>query len=187
VIGATVEVSLAVVFRDSGLWKIGMSKHGQHYASALRTKKRKGRKKGPSRSSARAMTRNKSGKKRRKKKRTPCSTPCTRVSGEIPCVLKRTTAPHARICCPCAHGVDVQVERERAHAAEQLVAPPSRTSQQPIRTRSLQHRQRSLLSLRSRRCFREKQSCVTQRVGFVEYVCGREENGENALPLRVHP
>jgi hypothetical protein len=42
IVEGTVEVSPAVVFRDSGLWKIGMSKHGRHYASALRTKTKKG-------------------------------------------------------------------------------------------------------------------------------------------------
>ena len=134
IVEGTVEVSLAVVFRDSGLWKIGMSKHGRHYASALRTKTKK---RGPGRSSAGVMTRNKGGKKKEKKKRTPCSTPCTRVTSKIPCALKPTTAPHARICCPCAYCVDVQVERERTHAAEQLVASPSWTSQQAIRARTL--------------------------------------------------
>ena len=126
-----------------------MSTRGRRYVGALHTEKKGGR---DHSIVSWARTRNKRGKRKKgeggkKKLRTPCPTPRTRVPGEISRGLECTPAPHARIRRPRADGMDVQVERERAHAAQQLVAPASRTSQEPVRARTVQHRERSLFPL----------------------------------------
>lgn len=136
-----------------------MSTRGRRYVGALHTKKKGG--KGPfdrqlSQDTEQARKKKERGRGGKNKIRTPCPTPRTRVPGEIPRGLECTPAPHARIRRPCADGMDVQVERERAHAAQELVAPASRTSQEPVRARTVQHRERSLFPLAAHRRARWK-------------------------------
>jgi hypothetical protein len=81
------------------------------------------------------------------KQRTPCPAPRTRMPREVPCALKRTSAPQARVR-PRANSMYVQVKRQRAHARQQLIAPASRTAQQAVRARAPQHRHGRFFSLR---------------------------------------